>query len=528
MILYNIDTGKEVLYFKREDKIFDTLNLGLHTNKETGKLVYVKGVKYDCDDVVYELYNISYDEVPYGDRYYYVSSLIETINQPEFFKNYKSVDLKDMILKENNMKDKKFEVYININTGEKRYVDRNTVDCKGEYSVYDNDNKLIYHISEIDLKKDFIKYDNSFKKYITDAKVVEAKPMKARYYPNNATIKDLDKDGYCIIYWNDYVVWMEKDKFEEIYTLYDLDKELSFNIYIDGNGHTCKAKPMKAKDFPNINIKNKEKDGYYYKYDDGLIGWMEKDKFEEIFTLMENNMEDKNNYEAYINCMTAEKRYVDKNTTDCRGEYPVYDDDNKLIYHVSESDLENEYIKYDDSFITFMNFAGFKIEAKPMKGKDFPGSDDEDYDKNGYCIYDHSYYNSITWMNTVDFERAFRFFKAVPKVPESSIKNTEECSCGKSCVCNKEETEDQQLHQSILDEIHKLYISKNKDYGNSFSKLFKEFDLLGTDYMLTTKMNRFKQLSKGQVPNNESIRDTLMDLANYAILTIMELDSKED
>ena len=46
--------------------------------------------------------------------------------------------------------------------------------------------------------------------------------------------------------------------------------------------------------------------------------------------------------------------------------------------------------------------------------------------------------------------------------------------------------------------------------------------------MLTTKMNRFKQLSKGQVPNNESIRDTLMDLANYAILTIMELDSKED
>lgn len=342
MILYNINTGKEVLYFKREDKIFDTLNLGLHTNKETGKLVYVKGVKYDCDDVVYELYNISYDEEPSGDRYCYVSSLIETISQSEFFKKYKSVDLKDMILKENNMKNKNnYEVYININTGEKIYVDKNTIDHRGEYPVYNTDNKLIYHIPEIYLNKDFIKYDKSFKKYISKAygTIVEAKPMKARYFPNNATIKDLDKDGYCINYWcDDRLVWIEKDKFEQV----------------------------------------------------------------------------------------------------------------------------------------------------------------------------------------------FRLFKPVSKDSELPIKNTEECSCGKSCICNKEETEDQQLHQSILDEIHKLYISKNKDYGNSFSKLFKEFDLLGTDYMLTTKMNRFKQLSKGQVPNNESIRDTLMDLANYAILTIMELDSKED
>lgn len=43
---------------------------------------------------------------------------------------------------------------------------------------------------------------------------------------------------------------------------------------------------------------------------------------------------------------------------------------------------------------------------------------------------------------------------------------------------------------------------------------------------LSDKLNRFKMLSKGKdaLVNDESIRDTLIDLANYAIMTIMELE----
>jgi hypothetical protein len=47
---------------------------------------------------------------------------------------------------------------------------------------------------------------------------------------------------------------------------------------------------------------------------------------------------------------------------------------------------------------------------------------------------------------------------------------------------------------------------------------------------LSDKLNRFKTLTKtnSQEVKDESIRDTLVDLANYAIMTIMEMDRKGD
>lgn len=46
---------------------------------------------------------------------------------------------------------------------------------------------------------------------------------------------------------------------------------------------------------------------------------------------------------------------------------------------------------------------------------------------------------------------------------------------------------------------------------------------------LGDKLNRFKTLTKdgGQQVQEESIRDTLIDLANYAIMTVMEIDGRE-
>ena len=43
---------------------------------------------------------------------------------------------------------------------------------------------------------------------------------------------------------------------------------------------------------------------------------------------------------------------------------------------------------------------------------------------------------------------------------------------------------------------------------------------------LSDKLNRFKRLSHGTEAhvNDESIRDTLMDLANYALMTILEME----
>lgn len=82
-------------------------------------------------------------------------------------------------------------------------------------------------------------------------------------------------------------------------------------------------------------------------------------------------------------------------------------------------------------------------------------------------------------------------------------------------------------HHRILDQIHDSYIRKNTDYGNSFSQLYAEFGLLSTVIRLSDKLGRLKTLTQQEaLVKDESIRDTLMDLANYAVMTVMELDNR--
>lgn len=89
-------------------------------------------------------------------------------------------------------------------------------------------------------------------------------------------------------------------------------------------------------------------------------------------------------------------------------------------------------------------------------------------------------------------------------------------------------------HKTICDELNKLYERKNHDYGDSFHQTFVEEGLAMTRIRLGDKLSRFKTLSRlscsdggQQQVTDESIRDTLMDLANYAIMTILEMDMKD-
>ncbi len=82
-------------------------------------------------------------------------------------------------------------------------------------------------------------------------------------------------------------------------------------------------------------------------------------------------------------------------------------------------------------------------------------------------------------------------------------------------------------HQQIAEELSELYERKNRDYGDSFHKSFLEEGMAMPRIRLGDKLNRFKQLTRNpdvQAVRNESIRDTLIDLANYTIMTIMELE----
>lgn len=83
-----------------------------------------------------------------------------------------------------------------------------------------------------------------------------------------------------------------------------------------------------------------------------------------------------------------------------------------------------------------------------------------------------------------------------------------------------------EIHRVILQELSTMYAKKNADYGDSFHKTFLEEGMTMPRIRLSDKLERFKRLTKtgNQEVKDESIRDTLLDLANYAIMTVMELD----
>ena len=78
-------------------------------------------------------------------------------------------------------------------------------------------------------------------------------------------------------------------------------------------------------------------------------------------------------------------------------------------------------------------------------------------------------------------------------------------------------------HKKLCDLMHETYIKKNSDYGNSFSDLYDEYGSIISEIHIREKFNRFKQLRTNESQVGESIEDTLMDMANYCLLTLLEM-----
>lgn len=75
----------------------------------------------------------------------------------------------------------------------------------------------------------------------------------------------------------------------------------------------------------------------------------------------------------------------------------------------------------------------------------------------------------------------------------------------------------------ICRDLMALHARKNHDYGNAAHESYKEFGLISYVIRLNDKMKRLKTLTKpgiAQKVTSESIEDTLMDLAAYAIMAI--------
>nr|DAS39659.1 MAG TPA: Nucleotide modification associated domain 1 [Caudoviricetes sp.] len=75
----------------------------------------------------------------------------------------------------------------------------------------------------------------------------------------------------------------------------------------------------------------------------------------------------------------------------------------------------------------------------------------------------------------------------------------------------------------------KTYKAKNHDYGNSFDNTCDLFGITAAIVRMYDKMQRIITLSKTEsYVKDERIEDTLLDLANYCIMTLMYLQNGKD
>lgn len=85
-------------------------------------------------------------------------------------------------------------------------------------------------------------------------------------------------------------------------------------------------------------------------------------------------------------------------------------------------------------------------------------------------------------------------------------------------------------HLQVCKELNSLYEAKNHDYGDSFAKVRNELGNIAILVRLYDKVERLKTLLTGtkQRVNDESIDDTLKDLANYCLLELVEREVDKD
>lgn len=71
------------------------------------------------------------------------------------------------------------------------------------------------------------------------------------------------------------------------------------------------------------------------------------------------------------------------------------------------------------------------------------------------------------------------------------------------------------------------YARKNADYGDSFGKSVQRYGIIAALTRMSDKWNRLENLILSKEDNkvkDESVLDTLLDLATYAVMTYMEME----
>ena len=84
-------------------------------------------------------------------------------------------------------------------------------------------------------------------------------------------------------------------------------------------------------------------------------------------------------------------------------------------------------------------------------------------------------------------------------------------------------------YKKIVTETMELCVKKNKDYGSSVQDTFEKFGDISYLVRITDKYNRIcSLLNRGGEVKDESIDDTIRDMANYSFLWLASRNLKEN
>ena len=88
-------------------------------------------------------------------------------------------------------------------------------------------------------------------------------------------------------------------------------------------------------------------------------------------------------------------------------------------------------------------------------------------------------------------------------------------------------TDNEKRFRQKVEKLAKVYVAKNKDYGDSFTRSLDKRGIIASIVRMEDKMNRIDSLyDKPTTEVDESLVDSLEDLANYAIMTAMWLEKQ--
>lgn len=89
--------------------------------------------------------------------------------------------------------------------------------------------------------------------------------------------------------------------------------------------------------------------------------------------------------------------------------------------------------------------------------------------------------------------------------------------------------DNEKLFRQKVEKLAEVYVAKNRDYGDSFTRSLDKYGILASLVRMGDKMNRIDSLyDKPTTEVDESLVDSLEDLANYAIMTAIWLEKQAE